>query len=81
MSYMVEVQADSTSTWRSNAVRLATAEEAEAYGRDLYSRWVLVRGKRVVESSDPVTYTFVDGQLTAVDAPLTMLDVIRRGVS
>ena len=61
MSFKVEVIADSSGKWVGNAVRLATKEEAEAYGRDLAGRWMLVTERRVVESEDPVNYKWVPG--------------------
>lgn len=61
MSFKVEVIADSSGKWVGNAVRLATKEEAEAYGRDLAGRWMLVTDRRVVESEDPVNYKWVPG--------------------
>lgn len=61
MSFKVEVIADSSGKWVGNAVRLATKEEAEAYGRDLAGRWMLVTERRVVESEEPVNYKWVPG--------------------
>jgi hypothetical protein len=29
--------------WHSNALTFSTKEEAEVYGRDLYSRWTMVK--------------------------------------
>jgi hypothetical protein len=54
-SYKVEVIADSSGTWCSNALRFATPADASAYGYDLALRWTAVRMWRVAESSDPVT--------------------------
>lgn len=56
MSYKVEVIADNSGEWVSNALRFPTKEMAEEYGADLAMRWLLVREWRVVESSDPVMY-------------------------
>lgn len=56
MSYKVEVIADDTEKWCSNAVRLATKEEADKYGHDLFSRWLAVRKWQVTESDEPVNY-------------------------
>jgi hypothetical protein len=56
MSWKPEVQADSTGKWATNAVRFETKEEAEAYLKDLFSRWIAVRDTRIVECDDPVTY-------------------------
>lgn len=65
MSYKPEVIADATNTWAGNALRFRTREEAEAYVRDLKSRWVLVRETRVQVSTDPISHRWVDGKLGA----------------
>jgi hypothetical protein len=39
----------------SNAVRVATMPEAEAYGRDLYRRWMGLRRWEVQSSDEPVS--------------------------
>lgn len=57
-SYAAEVIADSSGKWTGNQLRFATYAEADAYARDLYSRWTLVSQFRVVESTDPVNYEF-----------------------
>lgn len=51
-SFKVEVQADSTRTWAGNGLRFHTQQQAEDYGRDLFSRWTAVREWRVVPSPD-----------------------------
>lgn len=66
-SYAPEVIADSSGKWCGNALRFATREEAEANVRDLMMRWMLVRDTRVVESSDPVNYTYIDGNLKSIE--------------
>jgi hypothetical protein len=64
MSWKPEVQTDSTGKWYGNALRFATKEEAEAQVSDLYSRWTAVRVTRVVESDDPINYTWDGSKLT-----------------
>ena len=51
----------------SNSLRFATREEAEAYGADLWRRWLAVVDRRVVTSDDPVNYAIVDGTLVRVE--------------
>ena len=46
--YKVEVIADSTGTWAGNGKVFETVAEADAYARDLWSRWTAVRSYRVV---------------------------------
>lgn len=67
MSYKPEVQTDSSGKWYGNALRFATREEAEANVRDLMMRWFAVTDTRVVESDEPVNYTYVGHQLVAIE--------------
>jgi hypothetical protein len=66
MSWAPEVIADSSGKWCGNALRFATREEAEANVANLASRWFLVTDTRVIESTDPVNYRWIDGKLEAV---------------
>jgi hypothetical protein len=66
MSWKPEVIADSSGEWCGNGLRFATKQEAEDNVRDLEMRWYLVRETRVVESDDPVNYTYHDRQLRHV---------------
>jgi hypothetical protein len=54
VSWAAEVIADSSGQFCGNALRFATKEAAEAYAKDLFSRWTAVKEWRVVESADPV---------------------------
>lgn len=65
MSFKLEVQADSSGDWTSNALRFATKDEAEAYGADLFARWMAVRVMRVIESEEPVNERFINGRSEA----------------
>jgi hypothetical protein len=69
MSFAPEVIADGSGKWVGNALRFATRAEAEANVRDLAYRWTLVRDFRVVESDDPVNYSWVAGNLVPVEPP------------
>jgi len=53
-SYKVEVIADSSGKWCSNALRFATEAEAKVYGDDLFMRWTAVREWRVAPADEPV---------------------------
>jgi hypothetical protein len=66
MSWAPEVIADSTGKFCGNGLRFATKEEAEGNVRDLMMRWFAVSETRVVESTDPVNYKWVHGQLEKV---------------
>lgn len=69
MSFKVEVIADASGEWVSNALRFPTKEMAEDYGADLASRWMLVRKWRVVESEDPVLYYDKKGKEIGPEGP------------
>jgi hypothetical protein len=66
MSFKPEVIADSSGKWCGNALRFATHEEAEANVRALMMRWFAVHETRVVESDDPVNYSYVHGRLESL---------------
>lgn len=66
MSWKPEVIADSSGEWVGNALRFATKKEAEDNVRDLANRWFLVTNTRVVESEDPVNYSYIDHKLVEV---------------
>jgi hypothetical protein len=68
MSWKLEVQADSTGTWATNACRFATEREAALYGQDLMRRWSSARKVRAAESDDPVVCQFDDGFVRWLDA-------------
>jgi len=46
---------------------LPPKEEAEAYLRDLKSRWKAVRNTRVVESDQRVNYRVVNGRALSIE--------------
>src|SRR5580765_889309 len=68
-SYKPEVIADSSGKWCDNGLRFATKVEAELNVADLMNRWYAVRETRVVESDEPVNYTYHNGQLRHIEAP------------
>ncbi len=49
MVYAVEVIADSSGAFCGNALRFPDVQSAEAYAKDLYSRWTAVKEWRVVK--------------------------------
>ncbi len=55
--YEVNTAGDPADRWNGNAVRYATADEAEAGARDLFMRWTAVRFWRVVDDTDEVFAT------------------------
>lgn len=52
--YRVEVIADSSGQWAGNGMRFDTIDDAKGYGRDLMSRWVLVRKWHVVDANNAI---------------------------
>ena len=66
MSYKVEVLVSGETTWVSNALRFATTQEAEIYGKDLFSRWLAVKEWRITESDEAVNYCIENGNLVPV---------------
>lgn len=67
MSFKPEVIADSSGKWCGNGLAFATREEAEQNVLDLSMRWFAVTETRVVESDEPVNYTYHDRKLRALD--------------
>lgn len=67
MSYKPEVRTGRDPKFYNNALCFATYEEALLNARDLSNRWMLVTEYRAVESTDPVTHTYINGVLG--DAP------------
>lgn len=65
-SWKPEVIADSSDKWFGNALRFATMKEAEEQVHDLEMRWFSVRNTRVVPSSDPVNYQYINHELVRV---------------
>jgi hypothetical protein len=65
-SWAPEVIADSSGKWSRNQLRFATKAEAEANVFALMMRWTSVTETRVVETDDPVTASWVDGQGTVL---------------
>ena len=66
MSFAPEVITDSSGKWVGNGLRFATRKEAEENVRDLEFRWMLVRETRVVESHQPVNYSWFGGRLVPI---------------
>jgi hypothetical protein len=63
-SFKCEVLAQGS--WSSNGQRFATAEEAEAAGKELLSRWFVPTDSRSAPSEDPVNYKFEDGRCVPI---------------
>lgn len=67
-SWKAEVVTEAGGNFAGNAVRFATAKEAEEYVADLAFRWILVRDTRVVPCDDPVNYRWNGSDIEAVKA-------------
>jgi hypothetical protein len=69
MSYNLEFRVDSTGEWRGTALSFATQEEAIAYSVDRAPRGTSLLDIRVVESDDPVNYSWVNRKAERVTPP------------
>ena len=58
MAFRAEVQVVGETGFNHNALVFATAEEAERYARDLYSRWMAVEKTRVEPTDKPANYVW-----------------------
>lgn len=67
MSFKVGVKTAGDKDWVYNGLRFGTKEETEAYGRDLFHRWLLITEWEAHESSDHVNYVFVNGGARWID--------------
>jgi hypothetical protein len=52
-AFRVDCAVRGESRYASNALTFATEEDAEAYARDLYSRWTMLESWRVVPVDTP----------------------------
>jgi hypothetical protein len=69
MSYKVEVKVYGESKWGTNAIRLATQEEARAYAMAWHLRWLAMEEWRIAKSDEPVNYRVdATGSLERIDA-------------
>lgn len=51
--FRVDVQGVNETRWATNALRFTTEDAAEAYARDLWSRWMGCSGWRIVTADTP----------------------------
>jgi|APFre7841882654_1041346.scaffolds.fasta_scaffold44528_7 hypothetical protein len=58
MAWRTAVKVHGEANYVHNALVFATQDEAEAYGRDLRSRWTLVESFKAEETSEPVNCEF-----------------------
>ena len=54
-------------TFVTNSLRFATIGEAEAYGRDLFRRWLGASEWEVRPHADTPNYRFADGTLSLIE--------------
>ncbi len=65
MNYKPEVFVEGQ--WAQNALVFATRKEAEDNARALFMRWTMCSDSRAVETTEPVNYSYTDGELVAVN--------------
>ena len=63
MSWKAEVITNAEGNWVSNRLRFETEEEAAEYVTDLAARWLMVTDTRVIESDDPISNHYINGEL------------------
>lgn len=72
MSFKPQVATGSDPTFYGNALAFATHAEALQYAADLFNRWTISRDYRAIESTEPVTHTYIGGALRGLTpAPIT----------
>ena len=82
MAFKMEVIADSSGKWASNALVFATEQEAGEYGADLAYRWTAVRDVRSVEVDEPVNATYcADEGLRHLNREPTKVQLKKEGTS
>ena len=66
MGFVTAVKVRGEEGWSYNGLVFATAEEADAYGLDLYHRWMLVERWEAQPTDQSVNYKFTVGELVEV---------------
>jgi len=66
MSYKAAIKVGLGNERSYNSLRFATPEEATAYAKNLFSRWMLMTGFEVEPSEDAVNYVWENNVLTAI---------------
>jgi hypothetical protein len=61
ISFAPQIKTKDDKHWVGNDLRFATEKEANSYANDLAMRWTLVTEQRVITTSDPVNYRWVNG--------------------
>jgi hypothetical protein len=69
MSWRASVLPVGEQNWVGNSLRFATREEADAYGKDLFSRWTGAAKIEPAESAEPVNYVWA-GRLLKIEDDL-----------
>lgn len=67
MGFKPMIQTANDPKYYPNALVFATPEEAEAWAKDLFKRWLLMTDHRVDEVDDQPTHTFTDGVLASLE--------------
>lgn len=67
-SYAPQVRTGNDPKFYGNSLRFATQAEAEANVANLAGRWWAVVATQVVESDDPPSHTYIDGELGTLQA-------------
>lgn len=62
--WRMEVVVYGERTWATNGLRFATKDDADAYGRALFSRWTGAQFMRSVDESTPMREPYTEGSET-----------------
>lgn len=66
MGFKLGVKTPGDTEFVFNALCFETEQEAEDYGRDLFSRWSAVKETKVLTSDEPINYRFTNGQVERI---------------
>jgi hypothetical protein len=66
MSWKPEFKVYGDEKFYQNGVAFATKEEAEGNAKNKFSAWTMAEQWRVVESTEPVNYAWIDNKLVPV---------------
>jgi hypothetical protein len=67
MGWKNVIRARSETEFHGNGLTFATKEEADGYGRDLFSRWTGVEEYKAVETEEEVNYKWGDGRAIPIN--------------
>ena len=67
MSWKPAIDTGGTGRFYDNGLRFATYQEAFDYARSLANRWSQVKAFSAIESKDPASSAWINGQLECIE--------------